>query len=258
MERMKNEYEADEEDTDKKLKGKAAKKTIKKSVNNHISADDIEFDDPEYVEYFRKKDINAKRKLEAEENENESKPNGETVKQLSDEDDEDDQEGDEEEGSNEEEEESENGVPAKDGTDRDEWPTLLESSLTKLKKGSIDMKSFEKLFDSILVKLDPSKDEKNKQRLCSLVQALIESYKKECMVAKELNKDLLNFLIKYIYELTYKYGNKSTRQEPSPFIAVFKSLLNSINKEFENEKLNEHRFPQLDKVMSCSAHRTRF
>jgi hypothetical protein len=271
LERMNNEVNGDNEEETTKDKTKNRSINLKKIPLNHYSVDDMEFDEPEYLQAMNKSDIKQMRLEEARQEQEEEK-NG--VKQLD----------DVEEDENEEEYEdlSESNTDTQSIADsssslhvksskfseftNDKWIIQFKNICAKLNKQSIDAKQFEKLLGSIIQRLDPSRDEKNKLRICLLVEYIIDYYqnifKTSCTLAKSLNKNLTNgsasvaqknkidfglieILKKIIYEMTLKYGNKSTKKDPSIYVELFKKILTDINNDYVGLKISEKKFPDL-------------
>ena len=236
------------EEADEKKKKKIL--GMKRVPINHISADDIEFDDPEYLEARKREEIASKRKGEAEIEKRQNDLEHINEKSEKTEEDEKDEE-DKEEKNDESEDESlnESEVELFKG---DKWIGEFESICLKMSKKSIKINEFEKMLDKIIASLDPGKNELNKDRIFSLTKKLVTYYQSLFQFKSPsklvIDNDLVNLLTKYIYDLTFKYGNKSTKKDPSKYVALFKEILSGINSSYLNLKPSERRFPQLDIV----------
>ena len=119
-------------------------------------------------------------------------------------------------------------------------------------KKSIKINEFDSLLKKLILKLDPGRHELNKDRLVVLTKKLVEYYqslfKFKTPSKLIIDNNLVNLLTKHIYDLTFKYGNKSTKKEPSKYIAIFKELLSKLNTSYLALKTSERKFPQLDIV----------
>lgn len=243
---MNNEIEANDDEEQLKKKG-----ISKKKQTNHRSVDDMDFDDPEYLQYQNQEDIKQKRKSELLEEREKVEE-----KKL---DEEDNQEGseDEEYSDNEEEEGEENAseVTKSDEVEssftNDHWVSQFNQICAKLNKNEIDINQFEKLIRGLITKLDPSRDEDNKKRLCLLTQHLVEFYQSLFNLKSltcALNTNLIRVCTNFIYELTSKYSARSTKQEPSSYVAMFRKILTDLNNEYLSLKSSDKTFPQLNIV----------
>jgi hypothetical protein len=233
---------------------------LKKRPANVTSVDDMEFDDPEYLQLQVRDEIANKHKklrqenekLEMEEKNNlESQENNE--KEIKE--DEEDNNSDKDEDSNEDEDdEDELSIKSDDHKTEfgdEKWISKFESICTKLNKKLIDLKTFVKSIQSLMAYLDPSKDENNKKRLCLLTQHLVEYYQSLFNLkstSSAIDFKIVNECTNFIYELVSKYGAKSTKQEPSIFIELFKKILREINENYVALAWNERQFPQLNTV----------
>ncbi|RNA32622.1 nucleolar 14 [Brachionus plicatilis] len=245
-ERMNREVE---ESLEEDLKQK--KSFLKKTPANHISPDDIEFDDPEYLEMFRRQEVAMKNKKLNEELEKKAKE-------------EEQDESENEQTGDSDKEEVEELISEKDFGDENEsvqksnfseyknekWVKEFENVCLKMDQKSIDCSQFDAFLKSLIQKLDPSRDENNKKRLCLLTEYLISYYQSMFRFKSPSNisidSNLANLLTNYIFDFIYKYGNKSTKKDPSPYIALFKRILDNLNKDYLNLKINERKIPQLD------------
>lgn len=252
LERMNKEV-IEEEDENEKRK----KKGLKKIPSNHISADDMEFNEPEYLEMMNRDELKGKHKKMNEELEKENKKDQSESEEEEEEEEEKDVEADGLDQESEEEEEEEKSEAEENENvgekfQNDKWVKHFETICLKMNKNSIDLKQFEKLLKALIERLDPSRDENNKQRLCFLTKNLITYYQSlfHFITPSKLviNMDLVKLLTKLIYDFTFKYGNKSTKKDPSPYVALFKDLLNKLNTEYLDLKISERRFPQLSTV----------
>lgn len=234
---------------DQKLKNKFLKKT----PNNHVSPDDIEFDDPEYLEMFRRQEVAMKNKKLNEELEKKNKEECEQS-EVEENDLEKDDEDDEDMISKESLEDKDEPVETTEFSEfkNEKWIKEFENICLKMDKKSIDCHQFETLLKTLIQKLDPSRDENNKKRLCFLTEHLIQYYQSVFRIKSPSNfsidMNLANLVTKYIYDFTFKYGNKSTKKDPSSYVSIFKRILDNLNKDFLNLKLNERKIPQLDIV----------
>jgi hypothetical protein len=248
---MNNETELkDDEETSK---NKSAKNVNKSKASNHRSVDDMDFDDPEYLQYQNMEDIKRKRKNELlqEREQKEEKKLDEENEKDEDENDKEDEEDDEE--ASDLSSKSEETVSEDNDFKNDHWVSQFEQICLKFNKNSIDVKQFEKLIRLLIEKLDPSKDEDNKKRLCLLTQHMVEFYQ-SLFVFKSLNSainvNLAKVCTNIIYELTAKYGGKSTKQEPSMYIVMFRKILTDLNNDYLSLKFNEKTFPKLNIVIN--------
>ena len=278
FERMNNEVELEVDENERKSKKKLPTTNLKKIPANHYSVDDMEFDEPEYLQVMNKNEIKQKRLDEAKQEYDEAKESRQESTLT--------EEPDEEENGEDNDDLSETNTDTQSIPDslssvisktnafsefsNDKWIVQFKNICSKLNKSSIDVKQFEKLVSSLIQKLDPSKDEKNKQRLCLLVQHFIDYYqslfKSYCALAKSINKNsssvrstpeasqskidfsLIEVLKKFIYDLTFKYGNKSTKKEPSLYVELFKKILSNINDDYASLKISEKKVPDLSIV----------
>jgi hypothetical protein len=273
LERMNNEVDV-EDDEETKRTNKNKPNNLKKIPLNHFSVDDMEFDEPEYLQAMNKSDIKQKRLEEA------RQEHEETTNQVKQSDDEDEENGEEYEDLSESNTDSQSIAESSSSLilkssefsefSNDKWIIQFKNICAKLNKQSIDVKKYEKLLDSIIQRLDPSRDEKNKLRICLLVQYIIDYYqnvfKTSCTLAKSLNKNTINgsinnvpqkikidfglveVLKKIIYDMTLKYGNKSTKKDPSIYVEMFKKILSNINSDYVGLKIAEKKFPDLSIV----------
>jgi hypothetical protein len=237
-----DESQLEEQDEKKKKKNES----MKRIPTNHISADDFEFDDPEYVEARKRQEITSKRKGEAEtEKKQHDKENKKGPKQEIGEDNEDIQDE-----SEDEEEEEEN--PTETFKD-DKWIEELESICLRMNKKAIKINEFDSLLKKLIQKLDPGRHELNKDRLVVLTKKLIEYYQSlfrfKTPSKMHIDTHLVDLVTKHIYDLTFKYGNKSTKKEPSKYVAIFKEILSKLNSDYDSLKISERKFPQLDIVI---------
>lgn len=233
---MKDEVEPEEEENNKKPNHK------KKKATNHQSVDDMEFDDPEYLQYQNQEDIKRKHKnelLKEREQEEEKKLDEDKSDEESE-----DQESDESDVESKQTEQS-----SEDSFSDDHWVSQFQQICQRFNKNSIDLKQFEKQIRALIQKLDPSKDEDNKKRLSLLTQHLVEFYQSLFVMKSSLsaiNMNLVKLLTNLIYELTAKYGNKPTKQEPSLYIAMFRKILTDLNNDYLSLKITEKTYPQLN------------
>lgn len=133
----------------------------------------------------------------------------------------------------------------------EKWVKHFESFCSKLNKKLIDLKTFEKSIRALMVHLDPSKDEKNKARLCLLTEHLIEYYQSLFDIKSAENSIDMKVAYQctsFIYELVSKYGAKSTKENPSIFLTLFRKLLGDLNTQYMSLKWNEKKFPHLNTV----------
>ena len=59
---------------------------------------------------------------------------------------------------------------------------------------------------------------------------------------------VVNRCTSFIYELVSKYGAKSTKENPSIFLTLFRKRLGDLNSQYMSLKWNEKKFPQLKTV----------
>lgn len=276
LERMNKEIEVEQEDEKRTRIG------LKKAPANHYSVDDMEFNDPEYVQMRMAEEIKQKNKMlneeeqkalreqkkaddnnedEEDEEANESDENGQDEEDESDDqggdddDDEEDEEDVDDEGesssSDDNETESKSSIKSDDDktTSKDKWLHQFHAICSKLNSNSINLGQFKKMIDSLIEQLDPSRDEGNKGRLCELTKHLINYYQFVLYAAgsnKKVDFNLIKLLTKFIYDLTFKYGNKSTKKEPSPYVEMFKEILKNLNEDYLRKK--SKKFPHLNIV----------
>lgn len=135
----------------------------------------------------------------------------------------------------------------------EKWISKFESVCSKLNKNLIDLETFVKTIRALMVHLDPSKDEKNKHRLCLLTEHLIEYYQSLFNLkstSSSIDMKVVNQCTSFIYELISKYGQKSTKENPSIFIEIFRKILANLNSEYSNLKWNEKKFPTLSTLFT--------
>ena len=231
--------------------GGSKKISMKRKIPaNHVSADDMEFDDIEYVESRNRDKIKKTVAEERAAEELAAKEEKKQKKKQEEEEDNNDDEEDEDEDENDDESESdaENGT----GEDDDEaWLGKFESLCEKRDKRAVDCVKFEKSLRALIeVDLDPSRAEGNKQRLARLTERLVDYYRAAPFDGGRIDVPLVELLTRVVYELTSKWGNKSTKKEPSPFVAVFKQLLVKLDKEFTKAiRANQRHMPPLSTVI---------
>ena len=226
---------------------------LRKMPANHVSVDDMEFDDQEYVQLQVRDEIKNKHKKLREENERlEAEEKKRLQEELLAKEEEEEEEAQDEE-DNDEEDDSDERVSSdsKSEFQNENWIPQFESVCSKLNKKLIDLKQFTKSIRALMVNLDPAKDENNKKRLCLLTEHLIDYYQ-SLFSFKSTNASIdfriVNECTNFIYELISKYGSKSTRQEPSMFIGIFNKILTELNESYVSLKWNEKKFPQLSIV----------
>jgi hypothetical protein len=272
---MQNEIDDVESDNNskKKLQQQEIPRIKRKVILfNHMSVDDIEFDDPEYVEARRREELISKRKIEIEQlnkkNNNKQKKgqnaesNNENLKQKLKSDFED---------NIEEEDNNNDSKEINNNFDNETWRQQFKIICIKMDNNQIKLDEFDQFLNKLILSLDPSLHELNKERLYDLVQQMFFYYQSllrikftsSALKRNNINKNklhnesiqvnininLVNLLTKHIFELVFKYGNKSTKKEPSKYVALFKTMLKKINADFMNLKANEKRFPNLDIVI---------
>ncbi len=256
LERMGNEVQGEEEDKEvgrkNKKKSNANTPNLRKAPLNHYSVDDMEFDEPEYLQEMVRNDIKQKRLDEAKQDYDASKKE-QKQEEVEEEVEEDYEDLSETNTDTQSIADSLSSLIVKEGEGsefaNEKWISQFKIICAKLNKNSIDSEQFEKLINSIIQKLDPSKDEKNKQRLCLLAQYFIEFYQSLFKVtASKIDFGIIEILKSFIYELTFKYGNKSTKKDPSIYVELFKKILTNINNEYTSLKVSEKRFPDLSIV----------
>jgi hypothetical protein len=254
FERMNNEVN-DDDDT-QSTKKDYSKTKLKKIQNNHISVDDMPLDD-EYLQHFNREDIKIKQNIDRKNEQDEEKEIYGLGKDINESEDnendadnyEDSEEVDDEPSSSEINGNQENALTGS-------WTRKFEILCSKLDNKSINISKFEKQFKVIVDSLDPSKDENNKKRICLLTSHLIEYYQSLFTLKISKNNDDTNLfdyklaktITKHIFYFTNKYGNKSTKKEPSIFVELFKDILRKINNEYLKIKTNERKFPSLNIV----------
>jgi hypothetical protein len=230
-------------------KNNKSKSKFKRGPNCYFSVDDIEFDDPEYIQYFNKEEILSKQKNQAlKEDKNKSEYYEHNYeKQVEIEDYEEETKIDNEN----------NDIKNEINLLNDSWNEKLEILFSQLKNKSIDSKNFERRLNNIIESLDPSKKEKNTERIFLLTKCLVEHYQSLFLFNKlkknEINNYTIDFksiqiLSSHIYNLTHKYGNKSTRKEPSKYIDLFKNVLKKFNDDYSKLNNKGKKFPLLIEV----------
>ena len=244
-----NNETAVKDDEEENSKNKNKKNIKNNKASNHRSVDDMDFDDPEYLQYQNMEDIKRKRKnelLQEREQKEEKKLDEENENEEEEEEEEEDEE------ASDLSSKSEETVSEDNDFKNDHWVSQFEQICLRFNKNLIDVKQFEKLIRSLIEKLDPSKDKDNKKRLCLLTQHMVGFYQ-SLFVFKSLNSainvNLARVCTNIIYELTAKYGGKSTKQEPSAYIVMFRKILTDLNNEYLSLKFNEKTFPQLNIVI---------
>jgi len=239
---MNSEVEPVEDD-----ESQSKKKSNNKKVANHRSVDDMDFDDPEYLQYQNFEEIKQKRKNELlEEREKVEEKKLDESEEEEEEESNDDDDDDEEQSTSNKSEETE--IDFKD----DHWVSQYEQICSKFNNNSINLKQFEKLIRDLIVKLDPSKDEDNKKRLCLLTQHLVEFYQSLFVfksMSNTINVGLVRLVTNIIYELISKYGSKTVKQEPSIYINMFRKFLTDLNNNYLSLKLTDKTYPQLNTVI---------
>ncbi len=263
MERM--EHELDTEEVGKTKKIEILKPGLRKLPTNHRSVDDMDFDDPDYTQLKVRDELKHKHKVMKDENERAEAE--EKLKKIELEDaeakiqPEGEEEGDEESGQSENESSGEDtdeeDAPEQENSESaadfqgEKWISKFESVCHKLNKNLIGLIEFEKTIRALMVHLDPSKDEKNKERMCVLTGHLVDYYMSLFNLKSAsfvIDMKIVYRCTSFIYELISKYGGKSTKEQPSMFIAIFRKLLGELNSAYMELKWNEKKFPQLNIV----------
>lgn len=247
MERMHKEIDNNQNTENNRLKSK-----FKKIPSGHFSVDDIEFDDPEYLQYYNKQEILSKQMQETSK-ENKFQPKAKF-----------NDEPDHEEQNNEYQKKNEDIEDYSTENENDEslkdlWEEQLEILFSQLNKKSIDSKIFEIKLKKIIDSLDPSRNEKNIERIFMFTKSLVQHYQSIFFFKSSRKNDNINYTIdiksiqiisNQIYCLTHKYGNRSTRKESSLYIEMFKDILKKYNEDHIKLKSNEKKFPSLSKVLT--------
>jgi hypothetical protein len=283
LERMNNDELEDEDEIAKNSKTKnnerehekmlKQQKGMKKIPLNHRSADDMDFEDPEYLQERNRQMIKNKRNNQVEQDDNKK------VEENT----------DDEEEEDEEEDEADNELATKDifkDFQADEWLTKFETISTKIKNNLISNSSkevnskeintnliaFEKFLDTLISnKLDPSKDDKNRKRLCLLTKKLVQFYeslfdvptkKTKKNSSFQININLIELVVSFIHKLTLKYGNnvqKKSLNKPDEvggekddglnYISIFKEYIYDLNQCYNEVSIKNKKFPSLKVLM---------
>lgn len=255
-ERMTKEVELGGADDEEVLFKKSSKLHVpKKAPANHQSVDDMDFNDPEYVQMWEVEKREAKRKAaEAEakeraengdngeeedgegeeengkEDEEENDDESEAESESEEEEDDDEEEDEEEEDDDDEEEEEQNGVDSSDNESVEDLKEEKKKSLVEEKNGGV------------------AEMPKDKASRLNELKRQIKAYK-ALFTLKKLNTSKMLELTKSIYDLTFTNTTKAAKNEPSPFVDHFRELLVDVNSEYLRMRPRERRFPQLDTVI---------
>lgn len=216
---------------------------LRKLPANHRSVDDMEFDDIEYKQLKVRDELAHKHKQLREENEKDEMEEKNKLKEAV--------ENGEEESDSESEEDEEIEKDDSAEFESEKWVAKFEQICEKLDKKLIGLKEFEKAIRALMVYLDPSKDEKNKERLCLLAEHLVVYYQSLFNLksaGSAIDMGVIDQCTNFIYELFAKYGSKSTKEQPSIFISLFRKILGELNSQYVGLKWNEKKFPQLNTV----------
>ncbi len=257
------EFEQDNQDASKANRSQVLKPGLRKLPANHRSVDDMEFDDPDYAQLKVRDELKHKHKLLREDNERAEVEEKLKLKELEeaesklqlpvDEEEEEEEESGSSEDDSDTDEVSEESVETGAAFLDEKWISQFESACNKLNKKLIDLGQFEKSVRALMVHLDPSKDEKNKERLCALTEHLVEYYMSLFSLRSAgcaIDMKVVSQCTSFIYELISKYGGKSTKEQPSMFIGIFRKLLGELNSSYMELKWNEKKFPQLNTVIA--------
>ena len=173
------EFEQDNQDASKSNRSQVLKPGLRKLPANHRSVDDMEFDDPDYAQLKVRDELKHKHKLLREDNERAEVEEKLKLKELEEAklqlpvDEEEEEESGSSEDDSDTDELSEKSVETGAAFLDEKWISQFESACNKLNKKLIDLAQFEKSVRALMVHLDPSKDEKNKERLCALTEHLV-------------------------------------------------------------------------------------
>lgn len=271
--------EEGEEDGPKKSNSNSNKRHLpKKAPSNHQSVDDMDFNDPEYVQMWESEKREANRKaaieeaeknddktkeeekngVDADENDNEEaedeEASGSEGEEEADEDEEEADEDEEEEEDDEDGEDEDDDEDLEDEDNDDEVEGQNGNHMNDDSAAEIESET-EEASKKLKVKKEKKSTEqgeqqpKDKATLLNELKRHMTAYKSLFQKSKLDTAKMLE-LTKSIYDLTFANATKSGRNEPSPFIAVFKDLIVDINSEFLRQRQRERRFPKLSTV-SC-------
>ena len=238
---------------------------IKKAPANHQSVDDMDFNDPEYLQMWEKEEILKRQKeerkkeeeeaalkreeeLEGEEDEveddeaEEEEEEGDKEEEDEEEDEDEDQdEEDEEEDDEDNEEDGEESEGSPEEEDEEEEEETKETKKSEKKKPTI-----EKEPTNNLSRLDELK------KLLTSYSNLFKSDSSKPNTKAKIDTEKLNSLTKSIYDLTFNYCSKKSlsavKNDPATLVALFREMLVEINSAYLQRRLNDRRFPDLEKV----------
>jgi nucleolar protein 14 len=78
-----------------------------------------------------------------------------------------------------------------------------------------------------------------------LIEFYQSLFKPKPKVDLKVDFTLVEVLKGFVYELTFKHGNKSTKKEPSMYVELFKRILTNINADYDAGKIADKKFPDL-------------
>ena len=230
QERLKNLKEAEEELVKRMdLINEAQKqdsndfRKLKIIETSHRSVDDMDFNDFEYESFKQKQ-----RNLRAIEEEKEEKEKIEKEKIVS-----------KDELEEEEQQAEEIKIDKTESTvvlENEEWLKYFNKICNRLSSGKIKTEDFDKSVNEIIKKLNPGLNEKNKNRLYSLTQQLIEFYKITCLNKTCIEYEKLEVISKIIFHLCTVYLKEKTGD-------LFHSIINDLKSDNERSAM-----PNLDIV----------
>jgi cobalamin biosynthesis protein CobT len=232
---MNKEVEFVDDSQEKKVRRGKKEAYAKTTPSGFYSVDDIEFDDPEYLEMSVREKIKSKRDKELQEekddniqhsgrDEDETNINEEkaSVQDSS------------EEGESNDEEDSENDS----GENREDDEEGENQTNGENKKTSSKLNTSEKTLDELM-----STYTKLFEQLVGIHEA-DEEKRNPNLLKKSINK-----CAKEIYQLLHKYGKKSSSKELSQFVQYFRLFLKELNENYEKQSVGDRRFPPMNIVI---------
>jgi cobalamin biosynthesis protein CobT len=243
---------------------------IKKAPANHQSVDDMDFNDPEYLQMWEKEEILKRQKeerkkeeeeaalkraeeLESEEDEVENEEEEEEEEEG---DEEEEEEEDEEEDEDEDEEDEEEDEENEEDGEESEGSLDEEEETKEAKKSEKKKPAIEKEPTNNLSRLDELK------KLLTSYSNLFKSDSSKPNSKAKIDTEKLNSLTKSIYDLTFNYCSKKSlsavKNDPATLVALFREMLVEINSVYLQRRLNDRRFPDLEKVVCLKEFKSSF
>lgn len=234
----------------------------KKAPANHQSVDDMDFNDPEYVQMWEVEKREAKRKAaeaeakeraeNGEEGDEEEEGEGDEENGKEEEEEDEEEENDEEDQDDESEAESESEEEEDEDEDEEEEEEEEQNGAESSDNESVEDSKEEK--KKLLVEKEKNggvgvvEMPKDKASRLNELKSQIKAYK-ALFTQKKLNTTKMIELTQSIYDLTFTNTTKAAKNEPSPFVDHFRELLVDVNSEYLRMRPRERRFPQLDTVI---------